>query len=100
LNSGALDAAARGAIDERLIGVSRHWTSADGLPERPWFRNLFAATDEDSGYASWPLPGLRKAVEAGDRALYKKYLDVYAGVLKSLDADLDRIEATLPALPK
>jgi hypothetical protein len=37
-----------------------------GLAGRPWFRNLYAATDRFSGYAtaSWPL--LREAIEDAD----------------------------------
>jgi N-acetylated-alpha-linked acidic dipeptidase len=58
----------RVAINERLIAAERSWLVPEGLPERPWFRNLFAATDPNSGYAAWMLPGLRYAIEKQDAA--------------------------------
>jgi N-acetylated-alpha-linked acidic dipeptidase len=44
------------------------WTpqASNGLPGRPWFRNQFAASDPDAGYASWMLPALRGAIEVGN----------------------------------
>jgi N-acetylated-alpha-linked acidic dipeptidase len=58
-----LDAGRYERINRILLRLERGWLVPDGLPERPWFRNLFAATDPDSGYAPWMLPGLRWAVE-------------------------------------
>jgi N-acetylated-alpha-linked acidic dipeptidase len=51
------------ASDARDLWALRSiWLYEDGLRDRPWFRNLIAATDRDSGYAtaSWPL--LREAI--------------------------------------
>lgn len=69
-------------------GACTLWCPGDwsqGLTGRPWFRNLFIAPDETSGYAAWPLPELRHAVEQKDPALieqavarYKRVLDAYA----------------------
>jgi N-acetylated-alpha-linked acidic dipeptidase len=58
-----LDAERYERINRILLRLERGWLVQGGLPERPWFRNLFAATDPDSGYAPWMLPGLRWAVE-------------------------------------
>jgi N-acetylated-alpha-linked acidic dipeptidase len=46
-----------------LHQLSSLWLRAGGLPSRPWFRNLYAATDRYSGYgtSSWPM--LREAIE-------------------------------------
>lgn len=51
---------------EIIVGVNREsrqveygWTMFDGLVGRPWFGNLFAAPDENSGYSAWMLPELR-----------------------------------------
>lgn len=49
--------------------INRRWLVEEGIPGRPWFRNWYVSTDETSGYANWMLPGLRKAIEDGDRAL-------------------------------
>jgi N-acetylated-alpha-linked acidic dipeptidase len=55
----------RGADGGRadLGQLSSLWLRAGGLPSRPWFRNLYAATDRYSGYgtSSWPM--LREAIE-------------------------------------
>lgn len=51
---------AAGAADPSLIAL---WMSSDGLVGRPWFRNLYAATDRFSGYATSAWPRLREAVE-------------------------------------
>jgi N-acetylated-alpha-linked acidic dipeptidase len=51
------------ASDARDLWALRSiWLYEDGLRDRPWFRNLIAGTDRDSGYAtaSWPL--LREAI--------------------------------------
>jgi hypothetical protein len=49
--------------------INRRWLVEEGIPGRPWFRNWYVSTDETSGYANWMLPGLRKAIEEGDRPL-------------------------------
>lgn len=65
-----LDAACARAESDATMGRARpgRWLINDGLPERPWYRNAFIATDETSGYANWLLPALRKAIEDADRA--------------------------------
>ena len=50
-----------------LLRLERGWLHEPGLPERPWFRNLFAATDPYSGYGAWMLPALRWVVESEGR---------------------------------
>lgn len=42
-------------------GVDRRFLSADGLPGRPWFKNLLYATNPDNSYQCDDLPGLRWA---------------------------------------
>lgn len=85
LSSGRLSGAQRIiALNQLLRDVERGWlgspagNSADGLTGRPWFRNLLIATDETSGYASWPLPELRRAVEHGDQQAIEAAIQRYA----------------------
>ncbi|MEZ6235396.1 MAG: M20/M25/M40 family metallo-hydrolase [Phycisphaerales bacterium] len=52
--------------------AERAWLDPDGLPDRPWFRNLFAATDEFSGYAAWVLPGVEAALDREDPAMFRR----------------------------
>jgi len=65
---GRLDGAALASVNALLLSFERLWLDPGGLPGRPWFRNLFAATDPTSGYAAWMLPEVRHYVEAGDAA--------------------------------
>jgi len=42
-------------------GVDRQFLCAEGLPGRPWFKNLLYATNPDNSYQCGDLPGLRWA---------------------------------------
>ncbi|MEY4822049.1 MAG: hypothetical protein RLY72_1701 [Planctomycetota bacterium] len=53
---------------KRLHRLTTMWVSDAGLPNRPWFRNLYAATDRYSGYATEAWPLAREAVEDADPA--------------------------------
>jgi len=53
----------RAAIAATLRSLESAWRDDHGLPGRPWYRSLYMAPDETSGYAAWPLPALRQAVE-------------------------------------
>lgn len=71
-------------LNERLLATDRAWVLPEGLPERPWFKNLLAAPDRDSGYASWMLPMLRRVVEDKDAAGLEAAVKAYTGVFRSL----------------
>jgi N-acetylated-alpha-linked acidic dipeptidase len=88
-----LDDAQRRALNDVLVRFERAWLDEDGLPGRPWFKSLFAAADETSGYAAWMLPALRHAIERSDRAALDQQLVRY-------DAVLDRLEARTAQLEK
>jgi N-acetylated-alpha-linked acidic dipeptidase len=78
-------------INEVLLRMERAWSCSDGLPGRPWYRNLYAASDEDSGYAAWMLPGLRRAVEHGDTAAFRMMETLYRGALEDLLTRLEEL---------
>ena len=68
--AGAADALASGAGAPDLRSLREIWCYADGIPGRPWFRNLYAATDRFTGYGTSLWPMLREAIEdatPGDR---------------------------------
>lgn len=75
-----------------LMSLDRAWIREQGIPGRPWFRNLQAATDENSGYAAWVLPALARAVERGDRAEFHRALPMYAGVLNAVESILGALD--------
>jgi len=65
-NSGPLTTEAARSLTQQLLACDRQWLNEAGLPGRPWYKNDYAAPDEDSGYAAWPLPRIRKAIEDGN----------------------------------
>lgn len=86
---GALDAAATARANELLLGLERAWLAQDGLPGRPWYRNIYMGPDATSGYAAWPLPALRGAIERSSR-------EELAVALRQLRAAVER-QAALAA---
>jgi len=76
-----------------LRGLERRWWHEDGLPGRPWFRNLYCATDVDSGYAAWVLPEVRGAIEDGDAAAAEHGMGRLAGVFQRLGAAAGELAA-------
>ncbi len=54
-------------VSASLIAFDRAWLEDEGLPGRPWYRNLFVASDRDSGYGAMVLPGLLEAVRDVDQ---------------------------------
>ncbi len=82
-------------INPKLMALDRAWLDPRGLPGRPWFRNLYAATDEDSGYAAWMLPGLRHAVEKGDPERLAATVEHYVSILERIDNELQAINRLL-----
>jgi N-acetylated-alpha-linked acidic dipeptidase len=82
-------------VNALLIEGDRAWLNDQGLPGRPWFKNMYSASDEDSGYASWTLPLLRWAVEHKDRAALTRAEDAYLAVIAKLRAIEEKIDAEL-----
>jgi N-acetylated-alpha-linked acidic dipeptidase len=57
-------------MSDALIQVERAFLKSEGLPGRPWFRHQLIAPGLTTGYAPWPFPGLREAVEKRDAAMF------------------------------
>lgn len=86
----------RAAIAAALRGLESAWLDEQGLPGRPWYRSLYMAPDETSGYAAWPLPALRGAVEKGDaEAATGAVRELFARV----EALREKLSGVLPATP-
>jgi len=83
------------AINDILITIERKWLRKSGIPGRPWFRSLYAASDEDSGYAAWMLPALRYAVEHHNRELFDEVTTWYIEVFNELSNDISNMENIL-----
>ena len=46
-----------------LLRAEHALAPAEGLPRRPWYRQLLAAPGRYAGYAATPMPGVREAIE-------------------------------------
>jgi N-acetylated-alpha-linked acidic dipeptidase len=97
VDAAALSPDALNTINLHLLALERCWLIERGLPDRPWFRNVFAASDPDSGYAAWMLPGLRWAVEQKDDTAAQTALTHIDLALVKLESHLQAIQQALPA---
>ena len=56
--------------EQRLITGMRRFTKAfkddAGLPDRPWYRNLWVATDPSNSYSASVFPMIQEALQAND----------------------------------
>ncbi|WP_165247776.1 M28 family metallopeptidase [Paludisphaera soli] len=59
------------ALNEALTRIERAFLMTDGLAGRPWFKHAVYAPGLTTGYASWPLPAVREAIETGKPDLLK-----------------------------
>jgi len=67
LEGGSLGEDGAGEWNRRVRGFDRCLIAVEeGLPGRTWYRNFFVSPNPWSGYDSWLLPALRRAVEAKD----------------------------------
>lgn len=89
------DPAGLGALNAAILRAERAWLSKEGVPARPWFRSMWVATDEDSGYASWPLPVLRYAIERRDRAALGEAVERYKAALVRFGDEAMKVNAAV-----
>jgi N-acetylated-alpha-linked acidic dipeptidase len=73
-------------IDRALMNTERAFLDPAGIPDRPWYRHLIYAPQ--ATYAPEVLPGVREALDAGDRQRL-------AAQVSALGAALDRAAAAL-----
>lgn len=50
-------------LNDLLTQVERAFLLDKGLPERPWFKHSIYVPGLTTGYAAWPLPAIRQALE-------------------------------------
>ena len=59
----ALDTASVARLNALLGQAERALAPADGLPRRPWYRQLLSAPGWYTGYSPKTMPGVREAIE-------------------------------------
>jgi N-acetylated-alpha-linked acidic dipeptidase len=65
------NAASFAKMSEALNQVERAFLNKEGLPGRPWFKHQLIGPGLTTGYAPWPFPGLREAVEKKDQTMFE-----------------------------
>ena len=101
--SEGVDAAKLSKVNDALQRVERSFLLPAGLPGRPWFKHSVYAPGLTTGYASWPLPGVRQAVLDNDSAMLKEQLPLLVARIdaaaNSLKTATDLTLAAIPAPP-
>ena len=77
-------------VNDALTQVERSFLLDAGLPERSWFRHAIYAPGVTTGYASWPLPGVRQAIIEDNPAM----------LAEQAEALVDRLDAATEAMRK
>lgn len=72
------------ALSRRLRSFTSLWLDDAGLPNRPWFRNTYAATDRHSGYAPSLLPLISEAIEDRDEAALAAAIGRYLAIAEGM----------------
>lgn len=85
---GDVDADTLRTANDALTQVERRFLLSDGLPGRTWFKHAIYAPGVTTGYASWPLPAVRQAVEEND----------HKALAKAVEALVPRIDSATEAM--
>jgi N-acetylated-alpha-linked acidic dipeptidase len=84
--SGDSNAAVR--VSGALAQVERAFLNPQGLPGRPWFKHQLIGPGLTTGYAPWPYPALREAVEKKDAAMFATELKKVVAAIQAGTAAL------------
>jgi N-acetylated-alpha-linked acidic dipeptidase len=87
--AGALGPAKSKALNADLQQIDQALLDPDGLPGRPWFKNLAYAPGVLTGYGAKTLPGVREALESRRWAEAQVYIGRTA---KALNLYADRLD--------
>jgi N-acetylated-alpha-linked acidic dipeptidase len=77
-------------VNEALIRVERAFLIPGGLDGRPWFKHAVYAPGVTTGYAAWPLPAIREAVERDRPEDLKKAVAVTTSAIDAAVAALKK----------
>jgi len=92
---GRLEVGLQKALDVLLMASERALIAEDGLPGRPWFRNLIYAPGFYTGYGVKTLPGVREAIEQRSWDDVEPQEARIADVLTAYAAQVDRATTLL-----
>lgn len=79
-------------LNAAITAVERAFLHEAGLPGRAWYKHVIYAPGLTTGYAAWPLPGLRQAVLKADEAMAQEQSAVLIERLKAAAKALNLVE--------
>jgi N-acetylated-alpha-linked acidic dipeptidase len=85
----ALDPARKAALDAALLPLEQRLLRDEGLPFRPWYKNMIYAPGRFTGYGAKTLPGIREAIEERRFDDATAYIALTARALADYAAGLD-----------
>jgi N-acetylated-alpha-linked acidic dipeptidase len=88
-----LSPATRSRIDAGLLHIDQLLLDPQGLPGRPWYKNLVSAPGTLTGYGAKTLPGVREAIEQRRWDDARTYVQRTAAVLEAYAGRLDQVAA-------
>lgn len=95
LKAGDLNAALEQKINEQMKKVDRNWLDPEGIPGRPWFRQMLYAPKET--YADEELPGVTEAVESKGWTLAREQAKILRHALEKNTALVNEMVRELAA---
>jgi N-acetylated-alpha-linked acidic dipeptidase len=87
--SSGLSQERRARLDAMLRDIDQLLILPQGLPFRPWYKNLISAAGRFTGYGAKTLPGVREAIEERRFADAATYARLTAAALDAYAARLD-----------
>jgi N-acetylated-alpha-linked acidic dipeptidase len=85
----SLPVAIQARINANLAQIDQLLLDPQGLPGRPWFKNLVYAPGTLTGYGAKTLPGVREAIEQRRWDDARAYVERTAAVLEAYSSRLD-----------
>jgi len=79
-------------LNDVLTRVERSFLLKEGLPDRPWFKHVVYAPGITTGYASWPFPGVRQAINASNATLLSAQVPLLVERIDAATAELKSAE--------
>jgi N-acetylated-alpha-linked acidic dipeptidase len=95
LGSGSMSDARLAQANHELRQVEQKLTRAEGLPGRPFMKNLIFASDRDNGYANIALPGIAEALRDNDVERAKREARDLTARIRNATAQVEAARATL-----
>ncbi|MGE5562410.1 MAG: transferrin receptor-like dimerization domain-containing protein [Bacillota bacterium] len=92
-NESSLPPATQAQINAALQNIDQLLLDPQGLPGRPWYRNLVTAPGTLTGYGAKTLPGIREGIEQRRFDDARTYVQRTAAVIEAYADRLDQVAA-------